>query len=258
MASSLSCTRRNSTSTSFTLTETTGKPRVSRAGNTLPCAAKPTAGSSGPVKMSLLVWLPRVSPSMAASSAFTCTLYEALACTNGKRRVLPSSFSAQLPLTVAPWLSFTLIRSSKDCVPTSALGNSRVSASCPRDISARAEMISKRASASGLAGSAATGVVPWVSGTGVVCLPQPPSNTSELAIKAPAAARHPRFLCNVVMACFPCGIRRQYSGAIWPSSGRKRHLPDQMRLHPGVAFCGGERDACRGPSRGRHVWAGRA
>ena len=32
-----------------TLTETTGRPRLSRAGNTLPCDAKPTAGSSSPV-----------------------------------------------------------------------------------------------------------------------------------------------------------------------------------------------------------------
>ena len=48
-AISLSRTRRNSTSTSLTLTETTGNPRVSRAGSTLPCEAKPAAGSIGPV-----------------------------------------------------------------------------------------------------------------------------------------------------------------------------------------------------------------
>ncbi|KAG1182814.1 hypothetical protein G6F35_015508 [Rhizopus arrhizus] len=80
---SFSRTRRNSTSTSGTFTETTGRPRLSLAGSTLPCEAKPTTGFSSPLNTFCFSSLPSRLPSAASRSAETTRLNSLPASTNG-------------------------------------------------------------------------------------------------------------------------------------------------------------------------------
>ena len=82
-ASAPSRTRRNSTSTSATLTETTGRPRDSFAGSTLPCEANPTAGVSSPVNTLSSRSLPSLLPSAATSAPDTRRVTVLLAGTCG-------------------------------------------------------------------------------------------------------------------------------------------------------------------------------